>query len=514
MLTLKALHISLVVAWFAGLFYLPRIFVNLAMVPADSVAERERLLLMAGKLYRFMTPLGVLAVALGLWLWFGYGFSGGWLHAKTALVALLVIYHWHCGRILKDFRRRHQHEESCLVPLLQRDAGAGAVRRRLSRRAEAFLMNTYFAICPRGLEELLAEELRAVGGETLRLTHGGVFFSGDWSTCYRANLESRIATRILWHIVKGPYQKEEDIYRLAVRQLWPNHFAVSRTMRVVTTAIKCPLKSLDFVTLRVKDAVCDRFREDRGERPNIETRNPDVSIHVFLSESECTLYLDTSGQPLWQRGLRKASVDAPLKENLAAGILKLTGWQPGTPLVDPMCGSGTFLLEAVQIALDRAPGLDRGFAFELLASFEALNWANIRQAAEARVKPAEPLDIRGYDSDDKAVRATRRNLQEAGFGGIVTVDRDDLLDVQPLTETGIMVANPALRRAHRRAGRAGGLLSATRFGAEKALGGLELLLLHGRPASAQARRPQAEPQDAAVQRAARMPPVRNPHGGR
>jgi putative membrane protein len=104
MLTLKALHISLVVAWFAGLFYLPRIFVNLAMVAPDSLAERQRLLLMAGKLYRFMTPLGVLAVATGLWLWFGYGFSGGWLHVKTALVALLVIYHLHCGHILKSFQ--------------------------------------------------------------------------------------------------------------------------------------------------------------------------------------------------------------------------------------------------------------------------------------------------------------------------------------------------------------------------------------------------------------------------
>ena len=104
MLTLKALHISLVVAWFAGLFYLPRIFVNLAMVPPDSGAERERLLLMSGKLYRFMTPLGVLAVATGLWLWFGYGFSGGWLHAKTALVVLLVIYHGYCGRVLKTFQ--------------------------------------------------------------------------------------------------------------------------------------------------------------------------------------------------------------------------------------------------------------------------------------------------------------------------------------------------------------------------------------------------------------------------
>ncbi len=303
-------------------------------------------------------------------------------------------------------------------------------------------MNTYFAICPRGLEELLADELRGVGGSDVRPVAGGVFFEGEWETCYRANLESRIATRILWHIVKGPYAKEEDIYRLAVRQLWPNHFAVSCTMRVVTTAIKCPLKSLDYVTLRVKDAVCDRFRDDLGERPNIDTRNPDVSVHVFLTENECTLYLDTSGQPLWQRGFRKASVEAPLKENLAAGILKLSGWQPGQALVDPMCGSGTFLLEAVQVALDRAPGLDRTFAFERLKSFRALAWADIRSAAEARVKPAEALQIYGYDRDEHAVRASRRNLQQAGFGNVVQVDRSDLLDLDAPASAGIMLTNP------------------------------------------------------------------------
>ena len=303
-------------------------------------------------------------------------------------------------------------------------------------------MNQYFAICPRGLEELLSEELRNVGAEELRSTHGGVHFSGDWAVCYRANLESRLATRILLHLVTGPYTKEEDIYRLAVRQLWPNHFAVSRTMRVVTTAIKCPLKSLDYVTLRVKDAVCDRFREDLGERPNIDTRHPDVSVHVFLTENTCTLYLDTSGQPLWQRGFRKASVEAPIKENLAAGILKLSGWQPGMPLIDPMCGSGTFLLEAVQMALDQAPGLDRGFGFELLKKFEPLTWANIRAAAEARVKPAERMDIRGWDIDERAVRATRRNLQEAGFGNVVTVDQGDILEIAPLNESGILVTNP------------------------------------------------------------------------
>lgn len=303
-------------------------------------------------------------------------------------------------------------------------------------------MNHYFAICPRGLETLLQDELSALGATELKITHGGVHFAGDWAVCYRANLESRLATRILWHLVTGPYTREDDIYRLAVRQLWPNHFSVANTFRVVTTAIKCPLKSLDFVTLRVKDAVCDRFREDAGERPNIDTRYPDVSVHVFLTADRCTLYLDTSGQPLWQRGFRRASVDAPVKENLAAGILKLSGWQPDTPLVDPMCGSGTFLLEAVQMALDRAPGLDRHFGFERLKKFDAALWTHIRNAALARVKNPAQLDIRGSDHDERAVRAARRNLEEAGFSQWVRVDTADLLELSAPAPAGTLVANP------------------------------------------------------------------------
>lgn len=303
-------------------------------------------------------------------------------------------------------------------------------------------MNHYFAICPRGLETLLQDELAALGATELKITHGGVHFAGDWAVCYRANLESRLATRILWHLVTAPYTREDDIYRLAVRQLWPNHFSVANTFRVVTTAIKCPLKSLDFVTLRVKDAVCDRFREDAGERPNIDTRYPDVSVHVFLTADRCALYLDTSGQPLWQRGFRRASVDAPVKENLAAGILKLSGWQPDTPLVDPMCGSGTFLLEAVQMALDRAPGLDRHFGFERLKKFDAALWTHIRNAALARVKNPAQLDIRGSDHDERAVRAARRNLEEAGFSQWVRVDTADLLELSAPAPAGTLVANP------------------------------------------------------------------------
>lgn len=303
-------------------------------------------------------------------------------------------------------------------------------------------MNKYFATCPRGLETLLAEELAAVGALDTSPVPGGVLFAGDWTVCYRANLESRLATRILWHVGQAPYAREEDIYRLAMAQPWHEFFDLSRTFRVVTTATKSPLRSIDFVTLRVKDAVCDRFRAHRGERPSIDTREPDVRIHVYLTEGECILYLDTSGVPLWQRGLRRATVEAPLKENLAAGILKLTGWQPEMPLVDPMCGSGTFLLEAVQVALERAPGLGRHFGFENLAAFEALNWARLRTAAETRCKPVVPLPIRGGDRDERAVRAARRNLQEAGFGGVVQVERADILEAAPPADAGILLANP------------------------------------------------------------------------
>lgn len=304
-------------------------------------------------------------------------------------------------------------------------------------------MPNFFATCPRGLETQLAEELTSAGAKQIRTLPGGAHFSGDWPTCYRANLESRIATRILWHIAQGAYSREEDIYKLALSIRWFDYFALSRTFRVLTTAIRSPLKSIDFITLRVKDAVCDRFRSQNGERPNVDTREPDVRIHTFLTESECTLYIDTSGAPLWQRGLRQQSVEAPLKENLAAGILKLTGWQPETPLYDPMCGSGTFLLEAAQMALNRAPGLGRTFGFEKLTGFEAIPWAKIRADAEARCLQPSPQAIFGSDIDEHAVRASKRNLQEAGFGGIVQVGGGDLLAAEaPCDGPGILVANP------------------------------------------------------------------------
>ncbi len=306
-------------------------------------------------------------------------------------------------------------------------------------------MENFFAPCPRGLEGLLAEELTAAGGQDVRAVPGGVSFRGTWEACYRANLESRIATRVLWKLAQGAYGSEEDIYRLALAQDWPQRFDVDNTLRVYVTAQRSPLKSLEFVALRVKDAVCDRFRDACARRPSVDTRNPDVRVHLFLTANSATLYLDTSGEPLYLRGHKIAKIEAPLKENLAAGILRLAGWTPGTPLLDPMCGSGTFLIEAAQMSLADAPGLGRDageFGLERLANFDAALWRRLRTEAAQRRLEAGPLPIWGSDLAADAVARATQNLAHAGLDDLVTVERADLLERLPPAPEGILIANP------------------------------------------------------------------------
>jgi putative N6-adenine-specific DNA methylase len=303
-------------------------------------------------------------------------------------------------------------------------------------------LQNFFATCPRGLETVLVDELTQLGATRIEPTDGGAGFSGDMALAWRANLESRLATRILWRVGRTAYNNEEDIYKAALGLNWPGWFDVGRTIMVKVTAVKSPLKSLEFITLRIKDAVCDKFRQAGGTRPSIDTREPDLRIHAYLTATECQFYLDTSGAALYQRGNRKSSVEAPLRENLAAGILKLSGWQPGTPLLDPMCGSGTFLLEAALIALDIAPGSGRHFAFEKLKNFDANAWGEIQAQARKRARPASPMPIYGSDSDMRAVRAARQNLEAAGFSNVVQVSLADVLEVEAPAAQGMLLANP------------------------------------------------------------------------
>src|SRR5690349_9041896 len=223
------------------------------------------------------------------------------------------------------------------------------------------MIHRFFATCPRGLESVLGEELAGIGADDIEPVEGGVKFGGSFRVCYAANLESRVASRVLWQVAHVPYRSDRDIYGAARALRWHEWFDVGSSIRVDVSAIRAPLKSLDFVTLRIKDAVCDAFRDKTGRRPDVDTRAPDARIHAFLTASHLTLYLDTSGEPLFKRGYRRSAGEAPLRENLAAGILRLAKWGDALPLLDPMCGSGTFLCEAALMALDRAPGLERTF---------------------------------------------------------------------------------------------------------------------------------------------------------
>jgi putative N6-adenine-specific DNA methylase len=299
----------------------------------------------------------------------------------------------------------------------------------------------FFAPCPRGLEALLVDELGALGAVGAASVPGGVAFDGGWAACYAANLHSRLASRVLWRVAEFGYRGENDVYDAARGVNWPDYFAAGRTLRVNVTAQASPLRSLEFITLRIKDAICDRWRADTGGRPSIERARPDVRVHAFLEKDRGTLYLDTSGEPLFKRGWRRQAVEAPLRENLAAGILRLTGWTPAEPLLDPMCGGGTLLVEAAAIGLGVAPGAGRPFGFEGLSAFDARLWQQLKSAAGERRSKAR-LELYGSDRDGRAVEAATRNLTAAGFAGQVRLERGDILARSAPAAVGVMVANP------------------------------------------------------------------------
>src|SRR6266446_5148394 len=303
-------------------------------------------------------------------------------------------------------------------------------------------MEHFFAPCPRGLEDALAAELAELGADDIKAADGGVAFGGPIELAYRANLESRLASRILWQVGHGAYRDEQDIYQLALGLDWPQWFRADRTLRVDVAATRSPLKSLEFATLRIKDAVCDRHRAVAGKRPTVSKERPDVRVHAYLTADHATFYLDTSGEPLFKRGYRRESAEAPLRENLAAGLLRLAGWEPGTPLLDPLCGSGTIAIEAALMALDIAPGLKRTFGFQKIAWYDGPTWQRIKQAAQRRVKQPAPAGLYASDSDPAAIQRCGVNLAAASVAGAVVLERADVLSRVAPEPAGTIVTNP------------------------------------------------------------------------
>lgn len=302
--------------------------------------------------------------------------------------------------------------------------------------------NYFFAPCPRGLAPALAGELAELGAQHPLAAEAGVSFTGPFELVYAANLHSRIASRILWRVAQFPYANENDVYERGKEVQWREYFSAERTFKVETNAHRSPVKSLDFVTLRVKDAIADHFRGALGHRPSVSPRDPDVRVHAFLDAKTCTLYIDTSGEPLFKRGRRDFVGEAPLKKNLAAGILRIAGWRPGVALLDPMCGAGTFLSEAADISLARAPGRSRAFGFQNLSRYDASTWERLLAKAQREEKPMGPLPIYGSDLYGRTVDSARMNLRDAGLESAVTLKQVNLLELSAPADTGLLVTNP------------------------------------------------------------------------
>jgi putative N6-adenine-specific DNA methylase len=311
-----------------------------------------------------------------------------------------------------------------------------------------------FLPCAAGVEDYLAPEALRITGlppGCVTKQRGGVAVRTSLKDAMRLNLYCRLAQRVLVLVSYTEYRSENDLYRAAMAVQWERWFTPRESIKIEVTAQHSPLTSLNFAALKVKDAVCDRFREvANGVRPNVDTQWPDVRIYAHLTTDSCSLYIDTSGEPLFKRGWREDKGDAPLKETLAAAMIAASGWADGEddlmPLYDPCCGSGTIAIEAAQIACNIAAGSLRRFAFEKFVPFRAQEWAEMKkEAAEGVVKPepGQKALIYGSDVSHRMVDFAERNAQRAGVADVIEFRGGDALQrMPPIEGGGVMVLNP------------------------------------------------------------------------
>ena len=335
----------------------------------------------------------------------------------------------------------------------------------------------YFATCPKGLELLLLEELQKLGAEELKSTIGGVHFCGELKTAYRACLWSRLANRILLPLNSFAADTAEQLYGGVQEVDWLQHMRSEGTLTVDFSGRSNGINNTHFGALKVKDAIVDQVREKTRQRPSVDKRTPDIRINVYLNKGQCQLSLDLSGDSLHRRGYRTEGGEAPLKENLAAALLYRCNWlqlaAESRPLIDPMCGSGTLLIEAGLMSAGIAPGVfRRRFGFENWLQHDSVSWQELVREARAtrnnlskkssgsgsdnpwsqgqeavEASTINMPEIHGYDASPKAVSITRENIRRAGLEGYVRVSQRELADLKPLTHKaeqlpGLLMTNP------------------------------------------------------------------------
>ena len=292
-----------------------------------------------------------------------------------------------------------------------------------------------------GLEPVLAKELTQLGANDVQIGRRMVSFKGDKELLYRANFQLHTAIRILKPIKHFKALSADDVYEGVKDIDWSEIIGIDKTFAVDSVVFSEEFRHSKFVAYKVKDAIVDQFREKTGQRPNISISNPDIRLHIHIAEDQCTLCLDSSGESLHRRGYRQESVEAPLNEVLAAGMILMTGWHGETDFIDPMCGSGTLLIEAALIARNMAPGLFRKeYAFEKWPDFDRELFDTIYN--DDSQEREFNHHIYGYDVDIKAVNTARLNVKAAGLTSDITIEEQDFKNFTQPKNKSIMVTNP------------------------------------------------------------------------
>ena len=302
----------------------------------------------------------------------------------------------------------------------------------------------FFATCARGLEKILAEELRQLRADDVEPGRGGVRFHGDLALLYRANLWLRTAVRVLMPILEAPVQSTDDLY-IAVQSLdWSRYMTPEHTLAVDCNVRDSAITHSMYAALRVKDAICDQFVAKCGRRPSVDTETPMVGLNLHIYQDEAVLSLESSGESLHKRGYRTVLAKAPLNEALAAGLIQLTGWRGDVPLIDPMCGSGTLCIEAAWLALKRPPGLTRRrFGFMGWMNHNVGLWTTVRDEARRQVAKQLPAPILGYDVRRDAMHFSETNARAAGIGHLLQFKLRDVSKFSPPDgPPGILICNP------------------------------------------------------------------------
>lgn len=304
-------------------------------------------------------------------------------------------------------------------------------------------MAKFFAVTSKGLADVLTQEIQALGYKPLDKGPAGVSFEANWEGCYKANLELRTATRILLPVLDFPAYQPDELYTNIKKHDFTKYFTLDDTFAIDASVRDSSFHDQRFVAMKVKDAIADQFREKFNERPNVDPKNPDVNIMVRIVKNQVSVAIDTTGENLSQRGYREEAGEAPMREHLAAGLIRMTGWGEDVSLVDPMCGSGTLLIEAALMLKNVAPGsLRKRFAFQKFANFKPEVWDKIVTETLNKERLVSGVHLYGYDKDSKVLRIAQRNAERAGVDELITFQHCAVDMLKRPVDKGMMVLNP------------------------------------------------------------------------